>query len=120
MPVSRLTRATKNRPAIDASRKKSGYRDPVRSAWIYATLLSTACGTGEPASTDPGSSGSASSGDDGTETAATDESESGSGEESTYQSVSAGAYHTCAIRSDGTLSCWGEDYFGQASPPPGS
>jgi alpha-tubulin suppressor-like RCC1 family protein len=34
--------------------------------------------------------------------------------------VSAGAYHTCAIRTDGTLACWGSDEDGQATPPAGT
>ena len=32
--------------------------------------------------------------------------------------VSAGAYHSCGIRSDGALVCWGSDAAGQASPRP--
>ena len=31
--------------------------------------------------------------------------------------VSAGESHTCAIREDGSLTCWGYDFFGQATPP---
>jgi hypothetical protein len=42
--------------------------------------------------------------------------------------ISAGAYYTCAVRTDGTLACWGlgklndtgEWAFGQATPPSGS
>ncbi len=30
-----------------------------------------------------------------------------------YQAVSAGGTHTCAIRDDGTLACWGDDSSGQ-------
>ena len=33
--------------------------------------------------------------------------------------VAAGTDHTCAIRTDGRLVCWGKDDKGQASPPPG-
>ena len=28
-------------------------------------------------------------------------------------------YHTCAVKSDGTVACWGRDDRGEASPPPG-
>ena len=35
-------------------------------------------------------------------------------------SVSAGAAHSCAVRTDGTLVCWGNDDDGQASPPQGT
>ena len=33
--------------------------------------------------------------------------------------MSAGAYHTCAIKTDGTLTCWGYNGDEQASPPSG-
>jgi len=33
--------------------------------------------------------------------------------------VSAGGYHTCAIRTDGTVVCWGEPFGGKLTPPPG-
>ena len=38
----------------------------------------------------------------------------------TYAAVSVGGNHTCAIRSDGTLECWGHNYRGQATPPEGT
>src|SRR5207253_2635523 len=28
--------------------------------------------------------------------------------------------HTCGVKTDGTLACWGDNGFGQASPPSGS
>jgi len=34
--------------------------------------------------------------------------------------VSAGDYHTCGLRTDGTLACWGDNGFGQATPPAGT
>jgi DNA-binding beta-propeller fold protein YncE len=34
--------------------------------------------------------------------------------------IDAGFYHTCGIRSDGTLACWGDDSAGQSTPPTGS
>ena len=34
--------------------------------------------------------------------------------------LSAGEYHTCAIKSDSTLACWGENTYGQSTPPPGT
>ena len=33
--------------------------------------------------------------------------------------VSAGEVHTCAIRTDGTLACWGSDDYGDMQPPDG-
>jgi Ca2+-binding RTX toxin-like protein len=35
-------------------------------------------------------------------------------------SISAGFGHTCGIRTDGTLACWGRNLEGQASPPAGT
>ena len=29
------------------------------------------------------------------------------------ESISAGEYHTCGLKSDGTLACWGSNGFGQ-------
>ena len=37
-----------------------------------------------------------------------------------YRSVSAGGLHSCAIRADDTIVCWGNNVFGQADPPDGS
>jgi alpha-tubulin suppressor-like RCC1 family protein len=34
--------------------------------------------------------------------------------------VSAGAYHTCGVRTDDRLACWGYNGSGRASPPPGT
>ena len=39
---------------------------------------------------------------------------------SSFVSVSAGASHTCGVRSDGSVACWGSGYYGQATPPAGS
>jgi len=36
------------------------------------------------------------------------------------ETLSAGGYHSCAIRGDGALACWGDNSFGQSSPPAGS
>jgi alpha-tubulin suppressor-like RCC1 family protein len=38
--------------------------------------------------------------------------------DSTFSQVSAGTKHSCAIRSDGYLTCWGYDYYGQVSDAP--
>ena len=38
-----------------------------------------------------------------------------------FVSVSAGVNHTCGVKSDGSVACWGNnDYGGQATPPTGS
>ena len=35
-----------------------------------------------------------------------------------FASVSAGEQYTCAVRADGSVSCWGDD-FGRGTPPKG-
>jgi alpha-tubulin suppressor-like RCC1 family protein len=34
--------------------------------------------------------------------------------------ISAGEFHTCGIKRDGSVACWGDNGFGQASPPAGT
>ncbi|HEX2028904.1 MAG TPA: PxKF domain-containing protein [Nitriliruptorales bacterium] len=34
--------------------------------------------------------------------------------------IDAGAYHTCAVQTDGSLACWGNNDYGQSSPPAGT
>ena len=36
-----------------------------------------------------------------------------------WASVSAGWNHTCGLRTDGKIACWGDNRYGQATPPPG-
>ena len=35
-------------------------------------------------------------------------------------SVSAGGTHTCGLRNDGSVECWGQDNYGQSTPPSGT
>ena len=37
-----------------------------------------------------------------------------------FTQVSAGYLHTCGVRTDGTLACWGSNSDGQATPPDGT
>ena len=37
-----------------------------------------------------------------------------------WSTVSAGGLHTCGVRTDGTLACWGHNDIGQATPPEGT
>jgi alpha-tubulin suppressor-like RCC1 family protein len=41
-------------------------------------------------------------------------------EPGTVAQVSVGGGHTCALRTDGTVACWGLDGSGQATPPAGT
>ncbi|MCY4557792.1 MAG: RCC1 domain-containing protein [Chloroflexi bacterium] len=34
-----------------------------------------------------------------------------------FVAVTAGTWHSCALRTDGTVTCWGENFFGQADGP---
>ena len=36
-----------------------------------------------------------------------------------YQQVSAGLAHTCGVKTDGSIRCWGWNKYGQATPPEG-
>ena len=36
-----------------------------------------------------------------------------------FASVSAGSDHTCGVRTDGSVACWGDDEYGQSTPPEG-
>ena len=38
----------------------------------------------------------------------------------TFVSVSAGERHTCGVKTDGSVDCWGSDSSGEATPPNGS
>ncbi|GAB3382029.1 PxKF domain-containing protein [Lysobacter fragariae] len=38
----------------------------------------------------------------------------------TFRALSVGAYHSCAIRTDGSLLCWGENWSGQLQAPEGT
>ena len=35
-------------------------------------------------------------------------------------SIAAGASHGCAVRGDGTLACWGDNFYGQITAPAGT
>ena len=37
-----------------------------------------------------------------------------------YQTVSAGGYHSCGVRTDNTITCWGRNEYGQADAPAGA
>lgn len=37
-----------------------------------------------------------------------------------FQSVSAGLFHNCGLRTDGTAACWGDNYAGMATAPSGT
>lgn len=36
------------------------------------------------------------------------------------ETLSAGSFHTCGLRTDGTLACWGSNSSGQSTPPGGT
>jgi len=38
----------------------------------------------------------------------------------TVSQVSAGGHHSCAVRTNGTVACWGDDYDGEVTPPAGA
>ncbi len=80
---------------------------------IFLAAVLLACGSGDLV------------GDVGDESRDRSRSESGASAEpeataeDRFASVSAGAGHTCVVRTDGFVECWGNDEFGQATPPAG-
>ena len=38
----------------------------------------------------------------------------------TFQTISAGGAHSCGLRADDTVTCWGSNFFGQADAPSGA
>ena len=36
-----------------------------------------------------------------------------------FVSVSAGVQHTCGVKMDGSVECWGWNQYGQSTPPAG-
>jgi hypothetical protein len=48
------------------------------------------------------------------------DSDDASGSVGTFASVSAGYEVTCGVRTNGTIACWGDNYYGQATPPAGT
>ena len=39
--------------------------------------------------------------------------------EGQFKSVSAGSSHTCGVKADGSVACWGYERYGEATPPEG-
>ena len=37
-----------------------------------------------------------------------------------FKAVSAGSHHSCGLRTDGTIACWGENTWGQVDAPAGT
>lgn len=35
----------------------------------------------------------------------------------TFQQISVGGWHSCAVRTAGEIACWGLDEYGETSPP---
>ena len=111
-----------------------------RAGWLVfvVVLLASACSGGgdqgaevqpEPSVREPeaaapaeGESGSAPGGVAGpTATSAprSDAESSASAGRGVYTAVAAGWGHSCAIRGDGAVTCWGDNNWGQAEPPGG-
>ena len=53
-------------------------------------------------------------------TGCSDESSTSSESNNVFVSISAGAGHTCGLRTDGSVECWGYNFVGQSIPPDGS
>ena len=51
---------------------------------------------------------------------ATDEGEIAGTGTRAFTQISAGGDHTCGLRADGSVTCWGGDFFGQSAPAAGT
>ncbi|MCY4664961.1 MAG: RCC1 domain-containing protein [Acidimicrobiaceae bacterium] len=86
---------------------------------MLVSLAVSACGT---TTTDPPTGTTTT--DPPTVTTATDAATSDAGQADpppgAFESVSAGWWHTCGLRADNRIECWGNNWWGQADPPAGS
>ena len=37
-----------------------------------------------------------------------------------FTTIASGYHHTCGVRTDGTIACWGDNWAGQSDPPSGA
>ena len=87
-----------------------------RSSQVKTADASTATGTDTSTRADSGAALDSSVGD-----ASNVAPEGGDGRTgaNAFTQISAGVNHTCGLRTDGSVTCWGNNSFGQATPPPG-
>ncbi|WP_419946176.1 cell wall-binding repeat-containing protein [Candidatus Poriferisodalis sp.] len=66
-----------------------------------------------------GSEGSEVGGSEGSEVGGSEGSEVNSVSDGVYTAIAAGRGHSCAVSTDGSIDCWGDNEFGQADAPDG-
>ena len=54
------------------------------------------------------------------DTAPAPSAETPGGPETRFTAIAAGLYHSCGVRTDNTITCWGNNEYGEADPPTGT